>query len=204
MRLFLLLSLLAILLDAAPFASDELISKVEAKYGLFAKNRFINMNRTLADLQKRSTRERLEGVNDLFNDVRYGTDMSVYGKSDYWATPWEFLGRDKGDCEDYVIAKYLALRHLGIKAKSLYFSYVRSLRFKAPHMVLSYFETPDSIPLILDNTNRKIFPATKRTDLIPVYNINGEMLEESMQKKTTTKGHKKWDRLIENLKRNRL
>lgn len=41
--------------------------------------------------------------------------MDIYTTSDYWATPYEFLARDKGDCEDYVIAKYFALLHLGIK-----------------------------------------------------------------------------------------
>ena len=39
-------------------------------------------------------------------------------------------------------------------------------------MVLTYFETPHSIPLILDNANYKIFPADKRKDLVPVFNFN--------------------------------
>lgn len=204
MRSLLILWALVQVLSAEPFASDALLSKVEAKYGMFAKNRFINMNKTLDDLKTKSIHEKLEGVNDLFNDVRYSSDMQVYGKRDHWATPWEFLSRDRGDCEDYVIAKYLALRYLGVEAERLYFSYVRSLRFKEPHMVLSYFETPQTVPLVLDNTNRRIFPATKRSDLVPIYNFNGETLEKSTQRKAGSKTHKKWDRLIENLKRNRL
>jgi len=134
-----------------------------------------------------------------------------YGKKDYWATPWEFLGRDKGDCEDYVIAKYFALRHLGIESKKLYFSYVKSLKFNEPHMVLTYFETPKSIPLVLDNYNYKIFPANQRKDLLPIYNFNGESLylakrkgEQGRQITKKNKIHKKWDILLINIERPKL
>ncbi len=204
MRILILVLSLASMLKAAPFASDTLLQKADAKYGAFAKNRFINMNKTLEALQDKSRQEQLEGVNDLFNAVRYNSDMKLYGKSDYWATPWEFLGRDEGDCEDYVIAKYFALKHLGVPSKKLYFSYVRSTRFKEPHMVLTYFETPQTVPLVLDNINFRVFPATKRKDLIPIYNFNADVLEDAKEKKNLPKTHKKWDRLIENIQRNRL
>jgi len=44
------------------------------------------------------------------------------------------------------------------------------------HMVLAYYETPGSIPLILDNLDPQIKPATQRPDLIPVYSFNGKQL----------------------------
>lgn len=197
-------------LTASSFAPDPLVEKVGEVYGEFAKNRFLFMNKTLEELRDKSDLEKLEGVNDFFNNVRYSSDMKIYGMKDYWATPWEFLGRDKGDCEDYVIAKYFALKHLGIDPKKLYFSYVKSRRFKEPHMVLTYFETPKSIPLVLDNTNFKIFPADQRRDLVPVYNFNGESLylatqqgEQGKQVKSP-KTHKKWDELVKNIQRNKL
>ena len=194
---------------AAPFADETLMEQVEAKYGKFAKNRFIYLNKTLESLQNADELKKLEGVNDFFNGVRYASDEKVYNQKDYWATPWEFLGRDMGDCEDYVIAKYFALKYLGIDPKKLYFSYVKSRRFKQPHMVLTYFETPKSVPLVLDNTNFKIFPADKRTDLIPIYNFNGDALYLAKQKGlgeevTSTKTHKKWDQLLADFKRNKL
>ena len=43
-------------------------------------------------------------------------------------------------------------------------------------MVLAYYDTPKSIPLILDNINGKIKIATQRTDLVPVYSFNGDSL----------------------------
>lgn len=45
-----------------------------------------------------------------------------------------------------------------------------------PHMVLIYYETPHSIPLILDNYINKIHSAKERKDLMPIYSFNGEEL----------------------------
>ncbi|MFA9373395.1 MAG: transglutaminase-like cysteine peptidase, partial [Poseidonibacter sp.] len=146
------------------FSSSNLIQKVEKKYNRFAKNRFIALNKLLKKLQKSNTKKKLEKINDFFNSVRYKSDKSIYGVSDYWASPIEFLSRDKGDCEDYVIAKYFALKHLGIPTSKMFLSYVRLQRSSEAHMVLSYYETPNSEPLILDNIRRIIYPASKRTD----------------------------------------
>jgi len=43
-------------------------------------------------------------------------------------------------------------------------------------MVLTYYETPKSIPFVLDNYNYKILPATMRDDLIPIYSFSGDEL----------------------------
>jgi predicted transglutaminase-like cysteine proteinase len=201
--------ILIVPLLAAPFADETLIARVAGKYGKFAKNRFVYLNETLEKLRGKSDREKLKGVNDFFNEVRYAPDLKVYRQKDYWATPWEFLGHDMGDCEDYVIAKYFALKHLGIDPKKLFFTYVKSRRFKEPHMVLTYFETPGSVPLVLDNTNFKIFPADKRRDLIPIYNFNGDSLylarKKGLGKEVTThKSHKKWDQLLINIQRKKI
>ena len=76
-------------------------------------------------------------------------------------------------------------------------------------MVLTYFKTPRSEPLILDNNNHKIFPASKRDDLIPIYNFNGESLYKATKSGTgkkmkNKKAHKKWDELQRNIKRKKI
>jgi hypothetical protein len=43
-------------------------------------------------------------------------------------------------------------------------------------MVVSYYETPSSVPLILDNIDSRIKPASQRTDLVPIYSFNGKQL----------------------------
>ena len=174
------------------FSSSNLTQKVEKKYNRFAKNRFIALNKLLKRLQKSNTKKKLEKINDFFNSVRYKSDKSIYGVSDYWATPIEFLARDKGDCEDYVIAKYFALKHLGIPTSKMFLSYVRLQRSSEAHMVLSYYETPNSEPLILDNIRRIIYPASKRTDLKLIYNFNPNILKNGGK----TSAHRKWDKLL--------
>ncbi|MGJ0351899.1 transglutaminase-like cysteine peptidase [Aliarcobacter cryaerophilus] len=179
----------------ADFVDTSLILKVEEKYGKFAKNRFIALNTMLEKNKNSDLRTKLEKINDFFNDIKYASDQAVYGTSDYWANPYEFLAKDKGDCEDYAIAKYLALEYLGVPTSKMFLSYVRVKSSNEAHMVLTYFETPSSEPLVLDNLRKTIQPASKRDDLIPVFNFNPNIL-----KGEKTAAHKKWDTLIKDYK----
>jgi len=192
MKAFIIILFLIFSSNSSNFSSSNLIKKVEKKYNRFAKNRFIALNKLLVRLEKSSTKKKLEKVNDFFNAVKYKSDKSIYGVSDYWATPIEFLARDKGDCEDYVIAKYFALKHLGISSSKMYLSYVRLKNSTVAHMVLTYYETPKSEPLILDNIRRIIYPASKRTDLKLIYNFNPKILKNGSK----TTAHRKWDKLL--------
>lgn len=210
---FVLLSILLLCstyLGAKPYVDKQTLLRIEKKYKIFAKNRFLAQERLLESLKNADEMTKLKKVNDFYNQVRYGKDIVVYHKKDYWATPYEFLGHDRGDCEDYVIAKYFALLYLGVDPKKLYFTYVRALRFNAPHMVLTYFKTPKSEPLVLDNINYKIFPASKRTDLKPIYLFNAQTLYNARKKARKGKKlknpkiHKKWDELITNIKRKKI
>jgi len=204
LKVFLLISALLISFAYAdkPYVEKSLLKKIGKKYKQFAQRRFLYLQKILDDVKDANELKKLNVVNNFFNGVRYSSDQKVYRKKDYWATPWEFLGKDRGDCEDYVISKYFALRYLGIDAKKLFFTYVRSTKFKAPHMVLTYFKTPRSEPLILDNNNKRILAASKRKDLIPIYNFNGEVLKKTGSKKK--KSHKKWDELRLNMKRKKI
>ena len=179
----------------ADFVDTSLILKVEEKYGKFSKNRFIALNTMLEKSKNSDLRTKLEKINDFFNDIKYASDQTVYGTSDYWANPYEFLAKDKGDCEDYAIAKYLALEYLGVPTSKMFLSYVRVKSSNEAHMVLTYFETPSSEPLVLDNLRKTIQPASKRDDLIPVFNFNPNIL-----KGEKTAAHRKWDTLIKDYK----
>ena len=179
----------------ADFVDTSLTLKVEEKYGKFAKNRFIALNTMLEKSKNSDLRTKLEKINDFFNGIKYASDQTVYGTSDYWANPYEFLAKDKGDCEDYAIAKYLALEYLGVPTSKMFLSYVRVKSSNEAHMVLTYFETPSSEPLVLDNLRKTIQPASKRDDLIPVFNFNPNIL-----KGEKTAAHRKWDTLIKDYK----
>lgn len=158
------------------FIENNLLLRIEAEYGPFAKNRTIALVEMMNKAEHMGVNDKLKAVNVFFNQIRYGSDKAVWGASDYWATRLEFVGKGKGDCEDYVIAKYFTLLELGVDSEKLFFTYVKYKPRNIAHMVLSYYETPNSAPLILDNYNRKIFPASKRNDLIPIYSFSGEDL----------------------------
>ncbi|OLF56705.1 cysteine protease LapG [Pseudomonas chlororaphis] len=124
-----------------------------------------------------SEMEQLKVVNLFFNkNMRYVEDIDLWHQVDYWETPVEALWKGAGDCEDYAIAKYFSLRHLGVSSDKLRITYVKALRQNRAHMVLTYYSSPEAMPLVLDSLIDAIQPASQRTDLLPVYSFNAEGL----------------------------
>ncbi len=127
--------------------------------------------------QTLSEREQLHAVNAFFNrSLLFIDDARNWQQDDYWATPVEALLKGAGDCEDYAIAKYLTLRRLGMPSDKLRITYVKALELNQAHMVLTWYATPTSDPLVLDNLISEIRPASQRRDLLPVYAFNAEGL----------------------------
>ena len=118
----------------------------------------------------------LAGVNALGNRIPYIDDQTHWGQSEYWATPAEFVASGGGDCEDFAIAKYFALRAAGVTGEHLRMTYVRALLDGrvVNHMVLAFYEHPDAEPLILDNLRSEVLPASRRQDLVPVFSFNDD------------------------------
>jgi len=185
--------------------TPDQITKATKKYGPIAGKRFKAWQKLVDDNINKSERMKLEMVNDFFNQVLWISDQKHWGKSDYWATPIEFLGTDAGDCEDYTIAKYFTLKALGVPEKKLYLTYVKAIRLNQAHMVLTYFSKPRSIPLVLDNINKRILKANKRKDLVPIYSFNGDGLwlaKERGKGKAVSGGTaklKKWNSLLKKM-----
>ena len=124
---------------------------------------------------------RLHKVNDFFNrKLAYFEDQEIWGVQDYWATPMESLSKGKGDCEDYVIAKYFALRHMNVPDSQLRLIYVKARiggansKIQQAHMVLAYYPSGNAEPLVLDNLVSDILPASKRPDLFPIFSFNSQ------------------------------
>lgn len=193
----------AILMSSPEFSiTKAFLDKIEREYGVFAKRRAFALVQMMNDVRDDSEMAKLNGVNDFFNQTPYASDKEVWGISDYWATRYEFIGKDKGDCEDYVIAKYFTLKELGVPTSKLFMTYAKSLKYKTAHMVLTYYATPRSEPLVLDNYNFKILPASQRDDLIPIYSFSGDELFNAKQAQigkmvpAAAKQTRPWDELI--------
>jgi predicted transglutaminase-like cysteine proteinase len=70
--------------------------------------------------RQREGRARLGEINRSVNlAIRPMTDLAQYGQEDVWSSPLVTLYRGAGDCEDYAIAKFVALRMAGIPAEDL-------------------------------------------------------------------------------------
>lgn len=159
--------------------SDELLARIEKKYGVSGKTSVSEWNQLLhtQDVMSLPEATKLKKINDFFNQrTNFVDDLVLWHVADYWATPVEFLAQSAGDCEDYAIAKYFSLKALGVPEEKIRITYVKALDYNQAHMVLTYFETPRAVPVVLDNINPQIKPATERKDLLPVYSFNGSGL----------------------------
>jgi predicted transglutaminase-like cysteine proteinase len=156
--------------------TDEMLDMIAKEYGRRARSRIVDWQNVVRDHAADTELEKLQVVNRFFNRNRFISDSDHWKQKDYWATPIEFLSTKGGDCEDFAIAKYITLRALDIPDEKLRITYVKAINLNQAHMVLTYYENPKSIPLVLDNLMGAIKPATKRPDLKPVYSFNGDGL----------------------------
>ncbi len=162
---------------ATSFKIDpKVLQRMESLYGLSARQRLLDWQRLMIRASGDDERTKLTVVNRFFNRLAFISDQAHWGKKDYWATPLEFLASDGGDCEDFAVAKYFTLKQLGVPEERMSLTYVKALRLNQAHMVLTYTPSPGAEPLVLDNLEETIRPASERTDLLPVYSFNGDGL----------------------------
>ena len=154
----------------------SILNAAEKKYGADARKRLVAWQQFIREDTSRTDIEKLEKVNKFFNQINFVSDGLHWGKKDYWATPIEFLASDGGDCEDFALAKYFTLKMIGVTEEKLNITYVKAWKLNQSHMVVTYYKKPGAEPLVLDNLVNTIEPATKRTDLLPVYSFNGSGL----------------------------
>lgn len=151
------------------------------RFGQEGAERVQQLQQQIPQWQPLPEKEKLMRVNDFFNRMlQFDTDISLWRQTDFWATPGETLGMGAGDCEDFTIIKYFTLKLLGVPVQKLRLTYVRariggpSSNITQAHMVLTYYDTPDAQPLVLDNLLNEIRPASRRPDLEPVFSFNSD------------------------------
>jgi predicted transglutaminase-like cysteine proteinase len=167
-----------IVASSAMAFSQELLNGVESRYGSAARTRVVAWQQLMVDIVDSSNDDltKIKRANDFFNRVKWISDQEHWGIEDYWATPIETLATNAGDCEDFSVGKYFTLQNTHFDIDKIRITYVKALDLNQAHMVLAYYATPDAEPLILDNINKTILPASERKDLLPIYSFNGESL----------------------------
>ena len=125
--------------------------------------------RLVAETSSLSKREKLNKVNAFMNRWPYKLDLELYGRREYWASPSEFMTRS-GDCEDYAIAKFFALRQLGFTNEELRVVILWDQIRAIGHSVLAVYLN-DEI-LILDNLSQVVTSHGRYQHYIPQYSMN--------------------------------
>ncbi len=186
---------------AAP-VSEGLISAYGAQFGAESRGRLERWKQYAIEQKGLRATEQalLVRVNDYINRVRFVDDLAHWGAADYWATPAETVASNGGDCEDYSIAKYFLLKELGVPVARLRLTYVNAVRLGQAHMVLAYYPRPDAEPLVLDNLDPAVRPASQRADLVPVYSFNDEEVwVESRGRTGSPRQIRNWSAVVERL-----
>ncbi|WP_373004788.1 transglutaminase-like cysteine peptidase [Sulfurimonas sp.] len=147
------------------FTNNEILH-IEKVSGIEACNRIHEYDKKIKSLKNDTEFIQLTKVNIYLNHrLKYQSDKILNNKSDYWATPKEFLTMGSGDCEDYAIIKYFTLLKLGFEKDKLFITLAYDKYSKRDHMVLSYFADANKPPLILDSLSYEVLDLNKRADL---------------------------------------
>ena len=129
-----------------------------------AAHQFISI---INDAKAHHGRDRIETVNRRINSlVAYVSDLAQHGVPDLWTGPLATLNAGRGDCEDYAIAKYVALRQAGVPADSVRFLLVRD-RVAGDHAVLGVRH--EGRWLILDNRYMALSDAAGLGHFTPLF-----------------------------------
>ena len=143
--------------------------KAKATFENFQGSRSGEWNKIKARLQNADEMTKLKEVNSFFNKWPYRTDMEAWGKSDYWATPKEFIGKS-GDCEDYSIVKYYALKELGVPIENMRIVVLNDSIRNLDHSVLAV--DVGGTLYILDNVSNLVLPDKRLAHYKPYYSVN--------------------------------
>jgi predicted transglutaminase-like cysteine proteinase len=117
--------------------------------------------------RQRAGRARLGEINRAVNlSIRATSDWTQYGVDDFWSAPLATIEKRAGDCEDYAILKYLALREAGISPDDLRLLIVSYPRRRTIHAVLAVHL--DEQWLLLDNMTMVMVNSLEATQYRPL------------------------------------
>jgi predicted transglutaminase-like cysteine proteinase len=113
----------------------------------------------------------IKAANSLMNKKPYIEDQPNWGKSEFWATSYEFL-KKSGDCEDYSITKYMLLKEAGIPVENMRIFSVRLRSLGGiGHAILVVYQGNKA--WVLDNRNPSVMDASLvKLEFQPVMSLN--------------------------------
>jgi predicted transglutaminase-like cysteine proteinase len=128
---------------------------------------------------KRQGRARIGEINRAVNlSIKFMADSVQHGIDDVWSAPLATFATGAGDCEDYAIAKYVALRESGTVADDLRLVIVRDIRRGGAHAVVAV--RFDGEWLILDNRHLALVNAAEVRHYSPLFVLDHRGVGEFM------------------------
>jgi predicted transglutaminase-like cysteine proteinase len=122
-------------------------------------------------------RARIGVINRAINlAIKPTSDWAQWGVADRWSAPLETLTSGRGDCEDYAIAKYVALSEAGIGEADLRIVIVRDLGLGEDHAVLAARDGEKW--LLLDNRRLALLEDNELQRGRPLFALNRDGVRE--------------------------
>lgn len=129
------------------------------------------MRAEIARLKSAPRALQVRAVNEFVNrNLRYASDMQVYGVADHWASLREVLENGRGDCEDFAIAKLWMLAALGVPLDSIRLVVLRDQATRQDHAVLAVDHA--GTVSILDNRSAVVRADTDIGHYRPYYSLS--------------------------------
>jgi len=157
---------------AALQAESEVFARCRAKSGSCptAAKKFlaiVDQGRALAG------RARIGVINRAINlAIMPMSDMAQWGVPDRWSPPLETFTTGKGDCEDYAIAKYVALMETGMAPEDVKLMIIRNTAANEDHAVTAVRLAGSWI--ILDNRWLKLVEDAAMPQAVPLFALGQE------------------------------
>jgi len=99
------------------------------------------------------------------------SDLAQWGVPDRWSAPLETMTTHRGDCEDYAIAKYVALTAAGVAAEDVKLVIVRNTAANEDHAVVAVRD--DGVWIVLDNRWLTLVDDVAMPNVVPLFVLDG-------------------------------
>ena len=131
----------------------------------------------IAEGRNRSELARIGVINRAINlAIKPMSDLAQWGVIDYWSSPLETFTTHRGDCEDYAISKYVALKQAGVDDEDLRVIIVRDLIVNENHAVVA--ARWGGKWFILDNRWLALVEDNEMHRLRPLFALNNDSVKQ--------------------------
>jgi predicted transglutaminase-like cysteine proteinase len=131
----------------------------------------------IADGRAHQGRARFGVVNRAINlAIQPMSDMAQWGVPDRWSAPLVTLTTGRGDCEDYAIAKYVALREAGVAEDDVRLVIVHDLAVGQDHAVVAAHL--DGKWIVLDNRRLVMVEDVEMSGVVPLFVLDQDGVKQ--------------------------